>query len=346
MVEGGYLYQRRYDELKQGLSDKQQEALAGEKPRLTPEEQATVETIQDVGRRVAFGKGWKYSDKVEEFLRENQSVSITEFDQQPELLACENNVISLFNGEIIEGDHMLTLQAKTNFDPTAECPHWDWLIGEMFDHDEERIRLFHQFLGMSISGSVDRFFAVIHGPRYTGKSTAIAAVQRLLGNDLAIRIPQEQVIEDMGNRREYYMASLRGKRLAYVDETSENACFDAHRVKELTGGDQKVLAGRYPGGRPFNFTLQATLVLMTNSIPQFKRRDDAFLARMVVIPTRSEPIPKDAWPKDIDTLLSNELPGILNRLVSGYQDWKEHGLVIPFVCERQANLYMDNVMVK
>ena len=101
MSEAACLYQLRLNELLESLADNQREAMDDEnaRRRLSADERAKVKRAVGVRSRVQEGRSWEDVFGIGKALEYTQKVSITEFDQQPTLLACQNGVVNLLTGE-------------------------------------------------------------------------------------------------------------------------------------------------------------------------------------------------------------------------------------------------------
>jgi putative DNA primase/helicase len=124
---------------------------------------------------------------------------------------------------------------------------------------------------------------------------------------------------------EYYRAQMAGARLVTASETEQQAAWSETQIKDLTGNDT-MLSGRHPYGRPFTFRPQAKILIIGNYASKLKSRSPAMERRLRIVPFTHVPKTPDPTLKD---RLRAEYPAILRRLIDGCLDWQRERLGIP-----------------
>lgn len=277
-----------------------------------------------------------------------------ELDQKPWLLACNNGVVNLKNGQLRDGrpeDYL-----------TMACPHdykgldhlderWEKFLLQISNEREELVDYYQRILGYAITGlsTVPDFFALA-GQGRNGKSVLIETIAHVLG-DLAGPIPAEMLLDQPSSRSANAASpdimKLRGLRIAYASETDEGRKFSSSRIKWLTGGDR--LTGRHPHDKySIDFTPTHTLFLLTNHKPRAAADDFAFWERCRLIwfelsfVKDREPRPdSNERPADSDlaATLQECAPAILSWLVNGCLRWQAEGTTPPPIVKEATAAY-------
>ncbi len=260
------------------------------------------------------------------------SMEQKDFDQNPYLFNCKNGTYNLQNGRFNEHRQSdnLTKRSEVEFDRNAEAPYWYESLNLIFNDDEELIRFIQQGFGYSLSGLVDEevlFFC--YGEGANGKSRLFDVFEMLLGDYFLKTHADLFTIANGQSKSDYHIANLPGVRLAVASELDKSQMFHESLIKDLTGGD--ILSARFPFGRPFTFNPTHKLWMSGNSEPRVRATDEGFWRRIRKVPFTVEIPEKKRKPKsELLEIYRNELPGILNWAITGYQDYVECGkLIIP-----------------
>lgn len=123
------------------------------------------------------------------------------------------------------------------------------------------------------------------------------------------------------------LATLNGRRLVSTSESRPGQLIDAATIKVLTS---KHVTCRFNYQRgEFTYTPQYLVVLDTNFKPQVQCDDYAIKRRVLLVPF-GVLIPEEEQDKKLtETLIDEELPGILAWGVAGAADYLAHGLGVP-----------------
>lgn len=264
-----------------------------------------------------------------------------EVDAQPHLLACPNGVVDLRTGEGRDGrpeDYLLRATPTPWEGLSAPCPLWEDTMLKIFVGDTDMVDFMQRLLGHALWGAVvENKFPNFIGDGGNGKSTISEAIGRILG-ELSGTLPPEMLLDQHRVRNSAAPSSdlmrLRGLRVAWLSESSENARFAGERVKQLSGGDS--ICGRNPHDKFMSqFTPSHTLFFSSNHKPAAPAGDYAFWRRVILVqfPARfvKEPAASHEFPKDkhLGEKLKAEDSGILAWLVRGCLAWQQRGLDPP-----------------
>ncbi|MBK9440755.1 MAG: hypothetical protein IPN53_05310 [Comamonadaceae bacterium] len=117
--------------------------------------------------------------------------------------------------------------------------------------------------------------------------------------------------------REYYIASLAGRRLNVVGELPDGQPIPAAAFKTVIGCD--LLTGRHPTHRPISFSNEAAHMFSSNHMVYTKDHSEAFYARWKVFEFPNSRLrlglPQD--PTLAQRIIANELPGIAQWALEG-----------------------------
>lgn len=261
------------------------------------------------------------------------------FDSKGKYIGVKNGVVNIDTGEFSVNDasYMITKQCNTEYDPDAQCVEWKKFLTEIFEGDEGKIDFIQRLMGQALWGSPGKDkLAICCGTGANGKSTLFDTMEAIAG-DYA-KVSSARTLTDRVGNKEYYVADLKGVRLALINETQIGALLDEETVKSLV--DSGRVSARYPFGRPFNFQPVATPILITNYEPQITA--DYAINRRLAFVRFDYTIPADKRdPKFRDKVLAKEYPGIFNWMLEGYQKYKIHGLSLPETIQRDTNEFIQ-----
>jgi putative DNA primase/helicase len=276
-----------------------------------------------------------------------------EVDQKPMLLACDNGVVDLETGDLIDGNPLdylvraIPVQFKGIDEP---APVWERFISEIHQADEFLIEFIHRFFGYCLTGrDPEQVYACFIGEGANGKGIMFEILREILG-DLSWSINPEVLLDSKIQKSpdgpSPSTMSLQGRRLVVASETDEGRKISGGQIKRFTGSD--TLTGRNLFDKyDTNFSPTHKLVLYTNHAPTGLTADFALLRRLLYIyyPLRYvddieywsklEPNNAHLYRKkdgELKKKLRAEKSGILAWLVRGclkWQDPENGGLQVP-----------------
>jgi putative DNA primase/helicase len=107
-----------------------------------------------------------------------------------------------------------------------------------------------------------------------------------------------------------------------ASETERGSAWAESALKELTGNEGPVSA-RKPRGEPFNYKMQAKIIILGNHAPNIRGQSSGMERRLRVIPFRNKPARRDETLKE---RLRAEYPAILRWVIDGCLAWQRDGL--------------------
>lgn len=258
------------------------------------------------------------------------AVRASDFDRNPHLLALENGVLDFHACEFREAhpSDMVTHRAGVKFDPNADCPKFREFMNRMLV-DPEVVSFVMRSVAYSMTGLVDAdvlFF--LYGKGANGKSTFMMVFKLLLG-DLMTTIDVETLLARRADANiDYKKSTLEGRRAVMTDEIPENRKLGESMVKALIGGDE--IVARRPYERPYTFDPTHKLWMVGNHKPVIEGTDTGIWRRICLIPWTQTIPTKERRPRaEVIADFRQELPGILNWVLAGWQELREMGGLNP-----------------
>lgn len=269
-----------------------------------------------------------------------------EFDADAYLLNCQNGVIDLRTGQIMEHqrDHRHLKQAQAIHDPAATAPTWEAFLNKIMGGNPNLIGFIQRAVGYSLLGSAEKQVAFfLHGKGSNGKSTFLELLRFLLG-DYALNTPTSTLMrkkDSSGINND--VARLMGARLVTAIETDENQHLSEATIKSLTGND--TITARYLYAENFDFKPVCKIWLACNHKPIITGTDIGIWRRIRLIPF-TVTIPDSEKDPYLSLKLQAELSGILNWALEGCLQFLEQGLGEPAEVMEAGNKYrteMDSI---
>lgn len=248
-------------------------------------------------------------------------------DADPFLLNCTNGTLDLRTGELHDHDpaDLLTKMSAAAFQPGAAGPEFAKFLKRVQPDPEMRAYI-ARLLGHGLEGRVvEHVLGIHHGVGRNGKGTLIGAVNTALG-DYADAADPDLLTARTFDAHPTSTADLHGLRLAVLHETDKGRHLAEATVKRLTGGDR--LKARRMREDFWSFEPSHTFVMLTNHKPVISGTDEAIWARLRLVPWNVV-IPPEERDLTLADKLALELDAVLGFLVTGYQDWHQHGLRDP-----------------
>jgi len=173
--------------------------------------------------------------------------------------------------------------------------------------EEQQIALIQEIIGAIIMGFIHKYHkAVLFYDPFgrAGKGTLVEIISALIADEYI------SAVSPFRWDREYYVATLAGKRANFVGELPDHESIPAAAFKTVTGGD--LLTGRHPNFRPFTFKNLAGHVFLSNHFINAKDHSEAFFARWIIIHFRNSLLKSGGMidPGLAEDIIKNELPGI------------------------------------
>lgn len=264
------------------------------------------------------------------------------FDTDSSIFCVGNGHLDLESGMLLpaSSDRFCLRHSTVRYDPDATCPTWEKTVNQWLGGNDVMVKFVQRLWGSALSGNPrEDKFVLLRGCGANGKSTFNNILRKVFGSYT------EDVTEDTlfgrsglgsAGRARADVVKLIGARLVVCSETDELSQLREADVKRMSGRD--VIVARTPYAvDEIAFMPTWLLCVATNHLPEIKGDDDGIWRRVldVEFPLNFERDPR--FPKDIHLTekLEKELPGILNWLLKGYQQYLAEGLQIPqFLLEK------------
>jgi P4 family phage/plasmid primase-like protien len=254
-----------------------------------------------------------------------------------------NGILDLPTGTLLafERAAFFTEEAPVVFDPNATCPRFDRFVSEIMGGNEELVAFLIRFLGYILCGErSEEVVAIFHGNGANGKSTLIRVMERLLGAYAVSIVAKTLVARPEGINND--LASCRFARMVVASEWDDRNPIGEGNLKRLTGRDK--VKARFLYHEYIEYDPQFQIVLLVNTRPSFDGQDEGLWRRILLVPF-TQRFRGDACDPHLDEKLFAELPGILNRLLAGYLDWREQGLKQPAAVKAATSDFRKDVDV-
>jgi phage/plasmid-associated DNA primase len=222
-------------------------------------------------------------------------------DENLDVFAVENGVFDMKLKKFRAADpsDMVMTRASWHYNPEmakSMRPELELFLEQVLPVEEER-KVMLSFFALLLSGqrSVKKFLLLTDKRAGDNGKTTLARLFKTFFSTYA-KTSTKFVCKGAFDRdKDSHDAGLepfKGRRLLVAEELKKHMILDVAMLKSYTGGGMgEIVEGRKCGtGEWFRFRWQAGFVLIfnQNDIPKFDVTDDAFIARMVVVPARSK----------------------------------------------------------
>jgi P4 family phage/plasmid primase-like protien len=254
--------------------------------------------------------------------------SWTDFDVDPELIACSNGTIELRESGIdfrpARREDMLSLNTGTDFDPDATSAAWQAYL-DRFVPDLEIREYIQKISGLALYGTNrERKLFLFVGETSSGKTTFVNALTSCLG-EYATTFNLSLFRANQDEKARADIVNALPKRLITSSEASSKWELHADHVKRLTGGDP--ISGRKLYSSDYVVRKPAFLpIIATNSTPSIKGADAATRRRVVSVNFDVTISEREEDPSIGAALSSAEgRAGVLAWAVRGWEMYREAG---------------------
>jgi len=246
------------------------------------------------------------------------------FNSKPGQILLENGVVNLASGILRDAspEDLLTINSPISYDPEATAPEWMRVIYEIFDGDDQLIHQFHKAMGSTLSAEMPEFIFFFIGKGANGKSLITDILMSILG-DYSSPAPSSIIIQKPKQHISSDLNMLNGKYVVIITEIPVDGTVDEHSIKSIVGTRTSVSRAMYKDFTRVENT--AKIIVSLNEMPAIKDFTMGLYRRIMLFEFKVSFLGREDT--DLyDRLVSNELPGIVNWLVAGYQAFKKEGL--------------------
>lgn len=254
-------------------------------------------------------------------------------------------VINCSNGEVwINKDGTHTLKAhnyrsyqlrclNVDYDPSAKCPLFMQTVAEIFDNfldGDEMVEYLGEVMGYIIQPyKPDANWWMFRGPGGDGKSTIIKVLDGILGD--ALHSADESLLgTGGGGSNNHATTDLVGKLAVVIQELRAGKPLNDSGLKMLA--ENTKMTANPKGKDTFSFNYIGSLIMCCNFFPVIKDTSEGTVRRANVIPFNRQFVKNgDADSNRTRSILENkdELAGVLNYMLEGYQRYADRGHFSP-----------------
>lgn len=278
-------------------------------------------------------------------------VAVESFDAEMNLVCLDNGVFDLKNMVLRAHDpkDMLTKRIGVAYDQQAKAPRWVQFLEEVLPDPAYR-RYLQRAIGMSLLGDTSEgAFFILWGETGCGKSQFVKVMNAVMG-DYAKTAAAATFVTTRGggndSRRSNDLHELRGARFVSTSETSETTVLNEELIKRITGDDEVTSHAVYEAS--ITWKPRFTMFMATNFRPKLSASDNATWRRVKPIHFPNtfykDGVLVDSGVRDLGGwLVANELPGILNWVLEGAEEFLEFGLGQPEAMRAELEEYREEV---
>jgi len=216
--------------------------------------------------------------------------------------------------------------APFDYDPNATTLYYDLLLDLIWPNMPEVWRHFEEVLGYAIQPK--RFLKLVvaaWGNGFNGKTPLFFGIPRAILGATVVGPMQLHLLDD----DKFASADPVGKLILVEDDLKAGMLWPDSQLKKLS--ERSLLRGERKNAHPFSFMNNAVPIVIGNSVPRMRDNSLATAERLQVF--RLEHAFRDGvgrypqkWAEDlVGGIFKDELAGIVNRLIAGYQRIKARG---------------------
>ena len=212
-----------------------------------------------------------------------------------------------------------TRQVPYDFDPAAKCPRYQAWLDETMNADDQTLWL--HWCGMVLSGlNTAQKILILSGIGGSSKGQHVRTVCDLIGGDNCLEFRTRNLSQ------RFEMAKLIDKSLLVGSDVSPNFLSEAaaHYLKSLTGEDLISAELKNVNGSVL-LSGEYNVVMTSNTKLRVRLEGDveAWRRRLMVINFTKQV--KNQVPNFARSILEEEASGIVNVMLGGLRDLREHG---------------------
>ena len=307
-----------------------------------PEESArrSVMKAMDLAyvRAVNTGQDKNVIKKLSNFLTDTKTKALTslvknqvqcselEFDNHPDLLNVANGVVDLRTGTLREHDpkYKLTKISNTQYIPGFTNKDWDQALTALTPEVREwmQIRFGQAATGYATSDDV---MPISQGGGSNGKTTLISVIRNCMGTH-SVTVP-DKLIHAGPNDHPTELTTLFGARMAFIDETPEEAHLNVPRLKAVLGSSE--MTARKIQKNNITWKTTHSLFVMTNYLPIVRSNDTGTTRRLALVKFDIQFPRNDAFRARVMDSKNGSLEACLAWIVEGARLWYKNGKSIP-----------------
>lgn len=243
-------------------------------------------------------------------------------------------------------DMLMTRVMPVSFDLNADAPNWYAFINRICIKHPELVGYIQRIAGYTLSHLTrEQCMFIFFGDGMNGKTTLINTLNALFGEYTYVAPNGTFVAKKNDNAIPNDIAAMDKCRFMSCMETGKSKYLNEPLIKQLTGSDP--ISARFLHKEFFTFTPICKIWLATNHKPTIESQDCGIWRKLRLIPLDS-PIQTEEIDKfysqhgmDMNKVLLQELSGILNWMLCGWEDYKHHRLDDPLIVTEIMDEFRD-----
>lgn len=254
-------------------------------------------------------------------------------------------IINCSNGEVWinkDGSHTLKPHSyrsyqlrclNVDYDPSAECPLFIQTLEEIFElfpDRDEIIRHMGEVMGYIIQPyKPDANWWMFRGPGGDGKSTIIKVIDGILG-DALYSADESLLSAGGGNSNSHITTDLVGKLAVVIQELKAGKALNDSGLKMLA--ENTKMTANPKNKDTFSFNYIGSLIMCCNFFPVIRDTSEGTVRRANVIPFNRQFVKSGSADSNrARNILEDkeELAGVLNFMLEGYQRYAKRGHFLP-----------------
>lgn len=261
------------------------------------------------------------------------TVSVNEFDDDPDELNVANGVLDLRTGKLKEHSpaQRFTYCVDTEYDQRADDTEWRQFLISSVGGGQEVVDYLQMAIGYSLTGHTsEECLWYVYGPSRSGKGTFTETLLALLGPPLAVEVDFSTFTARRdGDTQNFDLAPLKPARLVFTSESNRYEMLNSGKVKQLTGGNYIRCAFKHKNH--FVYRPQFATWLFSNQSVNADPSDKALWGRVKVVEFPNGHLGKEDKTLKPRMRQPESLRGVLKWAVEGAMKWyaAPNGLVHP-----------------
>lgn len=244
-----------------------------------------------------------------------------------ELISCQNGLLHLPTRELLE--HSPAFFALNclpfAYDPLAGKPKlWLEFLSQLWPEDQKAVDCLQEQFGLFLTNDTrhQKAFMLV-GPKRCGKGTIARILMKLLGQANVCGPTLGSLGQNFG------LAPLIGKQVAIISDarigTKTDVGVIVERILSITGEDSLTVDRKFK--EAWTGHMDVRFLMLTNELPKLSDASGAMASRFVVLAIKPSYFGKEDH--GLTDRLAQELPGILNWAITGWENLHARGYFQP-----------------
>ena len=221
------------------------------------------------------------------------------------------------------------------YEPEADCPRFKQFMREVAMADENLIAVLQEYVGYAISNAdaeLGERALFLLGEGSNGKSVFLDVLKKLVGKSNFSSVPLNYL------DRETSRYDLHGKLINVIEETPRGGMKDSSVFKNLVTGGTMTIKQLYKN--PATVKNNTKFLMAANELPHNTDTTKGLFRKILIVPFNAV-FEGERIDRDIRSKLAEELPGIFNWAVEGYNRLvqNEYHFTSSKVIEKEVHTY-------